>query len=539
MQRRRMFKQGMSILILMVFALLVSGCLALAAIPLIAVETAVEAKQQKQQEAEQQQQKQREQQEAAKKAEQEQQRLAVERARGYIEVMSDVAGTVLLSGKVTTHTVASGNTETLTIENANGEYEVAVRDSNGKVWQANKIINFKGGGREIALVEDPKYVTSPSDFTYIQNTSGGLTITRYNGKHRKLIIPETISGVRVTEIGENAVNALFEDRNLVSLVIPNSVTSIGDGAFKANALSSLIIPNSVTTIGNEAFMSCKLTSLILGSRVTSIGESAFAVNKLTTITIPNSVTSIGRTAFADNELTTITIPNNVTFIDALAFADNPITTIVIPPSLANNDFGRAFSTAAWSKWYGSRTYFYEIRDQGLVSNATSITLPANVTNWNLTTNFDQSLVNYYISQNKRAGTYTQENGIWKLTQATTQAPAPATASLPRFIVAPSGFNSGAYSRVDLFEAAAEAEKMIRGDGGPIDAVLAARKFVSDVVFVNQEGTYIQFRTADNAISRYMKIDSRAGLSSGQRIRLYYTITKNPLTIWTVDAIERL
>jgi hypothetical protein len=61
-------------------------------------------------------------------------------------------------------------------------------------------------------------------------------------------------------------------------------------------------------------------------------------------------------------------------------------------------------------------------------------------------------------------------------------------------------------------------------------------FVSDVVFVSQDGTNITFRTEDNAISKRMKVDSRTGLVSGQKIRIYYTAYR--IQDWRVIAIER-
>ena len=86
------------------------------------------------------------------------------------------------------------------------------------------------------------------------------------------------------------------------LVIPNSVTSIGDYAFiVCSGLTSVTIGNSVTSIGDYAFYYCSgLTSVTIGNSVTSIGDYAFNSCKgLTSVTIPNSVTSIGEWAFYD------------------------------------------------------------------------------------------------------------------------------------------------------------------------------------------------------------------------------------------------
>ena len=74
---------------------------------------------------------------------------------------------------------------------------------------------------------------------------------------------------------------------LTSIVIPNSVASIGDYAFyKCSGLTNLSIPDSVTRIGESAFCGCSgLTSVTIGKKVTDIGWSAFeSSSKLTSLT---------------------------------------------------------------------------------------------------------------------------------------------------------------------------------------------------------------------------------------------------------------
>ena len=120
---------------------------------------------------------------------------------------------------------------------------------------------------------------------------------------------------------ETATNTLIY--GCKNTVIPNSVTSIGDGAFNyCTGLTSITIPNSVTSIGEAAFDYCTgLTSVTIGNSVTSIGDGAFfGCTGLISITIPNSVTSIGDDAFGYCPgLTSITIPNSVTSIGDGAF----------------------------------------------------------------------------------------------------------------------------------------------------------------------------------------------------------------------------
>lgn len=131
-------------------------------------------------------------------------------------------------------------------------------------------------------------------------------------------------------------------------IIPNSVTSIGGGAFNgSSSLTTITIPNSVTSISDAAFAGCSgMTSLTIGNSVTSIGGSAFwDCSGLTSVTIPNSVTSIGDQAFYRcTGLQSVTIGNSVTSIGANAFNScsnlrNLIIQATTPPTLGSGALG--------------------------------------------------------------------------------------------------------------------------------------------------------------------------------------------------------
>ena len=139
---------------------------------------------------------------------------------------------------------------------------------------------------------------------------------------------------------ETASNTLIQ--GCVNTVIPNTVTSIGSGAFyECFDLKEITIPASVTTIGGDAFAFCKdLTSIEIPASVTTIGDGAFDVCEgLTSITISEGVTSIGDAAFAGcTSLTNITIPASVTSIGDYAFQEcTGLTTVFMvsttPPTL--------------------------------------------------------------------------------------------------------------------------------------------------------------------------------------------------------------
>ena len=125
---------------------------------------------------------------------------------------------------------------------------------------------------------------------------------------------------------------------LTSVIIPESVTSIGSCAFLGcNKLNNIEIPNRVTQIGSSAFSGCSgLTSIDIPNSVTSVGSSAFSnCTGLTSAVISNSMTNIAESTFAGcASLTSITIPEGITNIGSLAFSGcKGLTSAKIPESI--------------------------------------------------------------------------------------------------------------------------------------------------------------------------------------------------------------
>ena len=122
---------------------------------------------------------------------------------------------------------------------------------------------------------------------------------------------------------DNCNAIIHTDTNIMiagckSTIIPNSVTSLGEGCFEGcSGLTSITIPNSVTSLGKVCFSDCSgLTSITIPNSVTSLGDWCFeGCYGLTSITIPNSVTSLSYECFENcSGLTSIIIPNSVTSI---------------------------------------------------------------------------------------------------------------------------------------------------------------------------------------------------------------------------------
>ena len=183
----------------------------------------------------------------------------------------------------------------------------------------------------ITQAQQAPYTLQPSDVDF----SDGEITDYINTIEKNIIIPDNFDGVAVETIG----NSAFVRNGLTHVIIPNSVTSIGDdaigeeGAFQDNKLTEVSIGNSVKIIGKAAFAGNKLTEVIIPNSVTSIGEGAFQNNKLAEVSIPNSVKSIEEYAFSFNDLTQIIIPNSVKSIEVGTFSFNELAEVIIGNSV--------------------------------------------------------------------------------------------------------------------------------------------------------------------------------------------------------------
>lgn len=136
------------------------------------------------------------------------------------------------------------------------------------------------------------------------------------------------------------------ERSISEIVIPDVVTTIGEGAFeKCTSLSSVTIPNSVTSIGADAFHGCiNITSITIPESVTSIGSQAFyTCSSLTSVIISNGVTRIDNHAFYMCPITELTIPDSVTTIGTNINSNNSYLTTLYIGSGVTEMMTRAFA----------------------------------------------------------------------------------------------------------------------------------------------------------------------------------------------------
>jgi len=189
-----------------------------------------------------------------------------------------------------------------------------------------------GTVNNISVVTAQNVGLNDSDFKVKVNRNSTITITNYKGNMRELVIPNTLNDRTVTHIGRNA----FVNRELKSVVIPNSVIVIEQNAFRNNkSLREIRISDSVISIEKGAFENCDADMVILGKDLQIIKENAFKANKnLREITIPNSVICIEKGAFEENNIEKIVLGNNLKIIRENAFrANRRLKEITIPNSV--------------------------------------------------------------------------------------------------------------------------------------------------------------------------------------------------------------
>ena len=125
-----------------------------------------------------------------------------------------------------------------------------------------------------------------------------------------------------------------------SYTIPTTVKHIGASAFESSYnLTSILIPNTITSIGSYAFSYCSgiSGSLTLPTSLKKLGDGAFyACSKLTSVTIPATLTDIGYYCFLEsNSVTAFNVnasnPDYVS-VNGMLMSKNQDTLFSCPPA---------------------------------------------------------------------------------------------------------------------------------------------------------------------------------------------------------------
>ena len=189
-----------------------------------------------------------------------------------------------------------------------------------------------------------------SNWEYSVDANGRIMINRYKGTSRNVVVPSYINGRKVVRIGTRAFascyiydvvipegvlvignEAFWGCFGLKEVKLPNSITTIREGAFMKSSVETINIPSKVTSIGKNAFKDSWLSKITISEGLMNIKEGAFEnCTKLKEINLPSSLQTIGTKAFYGSKLEYIKIPSGVSTIGDYAFAYTPVGYVVMP-----------------------------------------------------------------------------------------------------------------------------------------------------------------------------------------------------------------
>ena len=260
-----------------------------------------------------------------------------------------------------------------------------------------------------------QFPTDNGHYDYTTNNNA-VAIQDYQGSDSSLIIPDTINGLPVTSIGQDA---FFQSQNLTSVTIGINVTTIAVNAFfQCFVLASVSIPAGVTNIGQGPFFDCQsLTTISVSaanSYYTNVNQLLF--NKIQTsliqfpcgvggmYTLPAAVTNVGE-AFIGNTLTNISVnaANPIYNSTNGVLCDKNKTQLISYPGRATAGVDISYAIPDTIKTIVSGAFEY-------ATSVTNVTIGTNVTSIGYVAFYDcASLI--AITVNPTNSFYSSTNGV--------------------------------------------------------------------------------------------------------------------------------
>lgn len=194
-------------------------------------------------------------------------------------------------------------------------YAAALADANDAASR------LRASGQNAVVVEN---TIEESDFEIDAETG---EITSYIGMDAWLVIPQSIGGVPVRAIGEEAMR---NDYSIYGLILPEGLETIGAQAFRqACNIEYIVFPSTLRTIGEEAFQNVSGSLIEWNEGLEEIGDRAFMYNRHNdALVLPQSLRVIGESAFENAWCSELYLGRNVERIGSRAFAGSFLNYLV-------------------------------------------------------------------------------------------------------------------------------------------------------------------------------------------------------------------
>lgn len=181
-----------------------------------------------------------------------------------------------------------------------------------------------------------------------KSEDGTLEITCYNGRQTEVIVPDKIGKATVASIGDRAFTGdryaanrtseeicEFRKNNITKITLPETINSIGKGAFlSCEALKEVNVPSGVTAIEPNTFTNTAIDVIELPETVERLADYAFSAAHLKNIGLPQSIAEIGKGAFQKCDFERIEIPPKIKVINPEMFWNcKCLKEVVLPEGL--------------------------------------------------------------------------------------------------------------------------------------------------------------------------------------------------------------
>lgn len=149
---------------------------------------------------------------------------------------------------------------------------------------------------EEAAGESAKEAAAETDFE-VAEVEEGVEITKYVGEGGTVVIPETIGGKPVVRLA----SGLFRSMTTIDeVVMPDTVTAIGDNLFSASSISAVTLSKNLKVLSDRAFFGVKrISTIVLPEGLEEIGSGALtSMSSLNEVVVPATVVKISAQTLA-------------------------------------------------------------------------------------------------------------------------------------------------------------------------------------------------------------------------------------------------